>query len=159
MKKLILPLLISLLLCAQAYPAEKALVIGTGGYQGGLQAGIKYGYFTFLYGYNEDSGDQLSLRFDYNFLKYLTVGAFATYSLDSDTFWDTPSKYPDDGYYRQTKIRSGLSLGLRYNMFYVATNILDNSLDLIISDDYYNKKSRMFDSKFWSTSAGIIIEF
>ena len=159
MNRLILVLLISALVATHAYPAEMGLVVGTGGYQGDVQVGLKYGYFSLLYGFNEDIGDQVSLRFDYNFLKYLTVGAFATYSLDSDTFWNSPSKYPNDGYYRQTKLRAGLSFGLRYKMFYMATNIHDNSIDLILSDDYYTKDFRMFDSMFWSTSAGLIIEF
>ncbi len=169
MKKLILILIISIYatpLCAEPYYKEFGLHVGTGGYLGDMQIGVKTHNFSWIVGQAKDV-TQLSVKYDYPMVKCLdyflirniTFGMFVTYSLNGKTFVVNPDKYPTKNYYSQTALRLGLNAGIRYKWFFINTNILDTGLSYIINNRNYATDKEITNRYMWSTGLGAIINF
>lgn len=130
---------------------------GTGGFLGRAQVGIGHNGFKFVYGKGEL--DQISIGYDYGFMKYLSVGAFVTKCQCGNAFVQSPNRYQDKNYYSITEYRAGLSFGARYKYFYINSNVLDQGLILMFNESKYKDNLGFLNSKLWGTGFGLVYDF
>lgn len=123
-------LAVTLILWSNVASAESwGVIAGSGSYMGDRHAGVAvesesqrhqaeltYGYTPGILG---EDVKQLNLKYIYSPLRssykgfstnWLGIGAMATYCLCSETFYESPSQYPESNYYDETELRFGLVL-------------------------------------------------